>query len=59
MEGNVCFQTDWASLIVARKFTIFVLFYFHCNLRVIFQVQAPGCLYLETFLCYCFGGFIH
>ena len=40
------FKLDWASLIVGRKFTVFA----HCftlYLRAIFQVQAPGCLYLE------------
>ena len=26
--GNCAFQTDWASLIVGRKFTVFALFYF-------------------------------
>ena len=35
----------WASLIVGSKFTIFALFYLY--LRAIFQVQAPGGLYLE------------
>ena len=40
------FKLDWASLIVGSKFTVFA----HCftlYLRAIFQVQAPGCLYLE------------
>ena len=27
-EGNLRFKIDWASLIVERKFTVFVLFYF-------------------------------
>ena len=35
----------WASLIVGSKFTVFALFYLY--LRAIFQVQAPGGLYLE------------
>ena len=26
-EGNLRFKIDWASLIVARKFTVFALFY--------------------------------
>ena len=46
MEGNLRFKLDWASLIVGSKFTVFA----HCftlYLRAIFQVQAPGCLYLE------------
>ena len=29
MEGNLRFKTDWASLIVGRKFTIFALFYLY------------------------------
>ena len=28
MEGNLRFKSDWASLIVGLKFTIFTLFYF-------------------------------
>ena len=27
MEGNLRFKTDWASLIVESKFTVFALFY--------------------------------
>ena len=33
------FKIDWASLIVARKFTVFALFYFVFEEN--FQVQAP------------------
>ena len=36
MEGNLCSKTNWASLIVGRKFTLFLY------LKAIFQVQAPG-----------------
>ena len=53
MEGNLCFEIDWASVIVGIKFTVFALFYsvFEGN----FQVQAPpprgggatGSVYLE------------
>ena len=39
------FKIDWVSLIVGRKFAVFALFYF--VLEGIFQVQAPGGLYLE------------
>ena len=39
-EGNLRFKTDWASLIVERKFTVFALFYFVFEGN--FQVQAPG-----------------
>ena len=39
------FKTDWASHIGGKKFT--VLFVFTLYLRAIFQVQAPGGLYLE------------
>ena len=54
MEGNFHFQIDWASHIIVSKFTIFALFYF--VFEVIFQVQAPGNLYLKGqfhsgFLC--------
>ena len=28
MEENLHFEIDWDSLIVARKFTVFALFYF-------------------------------
>ena len=45
MEGNLRFKIDWASLIVRSKFTVFVCF--TLSLRAIFQVQAPGSLYLE------------
>ena len=31
-EGNLRFKIDWASVIVGRKFTVFVLFYFVCDL---------------------------
>ena len=27
----MCFQIDWASLIVGSKFTVFALFYFVCE----------------------------
>ena len=40
------FKIDWASLIVGRKSTVFLCFTLH--LRAIFQVQAPGSLYLEV-----------
>ena len=40
MEGNLRFNVDWASLIVGRKFTVFVLFYF--VFEGDFQVQVPG-----------------
>ena len=46
VSGNLRFKLDWASLIVGSKFTVFA----HCftlYLGAIFQVQAPGGLYLE------------
>ena len=58
MEGKLGFKIDWASLIV----NIFGLFSLY--LRAIFQVHAPGGLYLEgrfnggVFLRYRFGGLI-
>ena len=60
MEGNLHFKIDWASLIVGRKFTIFVSFYF--VFKGNFQVQAPRGPYIwrgdltEGFLLYEFGG---
>ena len=56
------FKIDWASLIVRRKFTIFVLFYYVFGGN--FQVQAPWRAYIwrgdltEGFLHYEFGGLI-
>ena len=40
MEGNLRFKIDCASLIVGRKFTVFVLFHFVFEGN--FQVQGPG-----------------
>ena len=40
MEGNLRFKIVWAILIVGRKFTVFVLFYFVFEGN--FQVKAPG-----------------
>ena len=39
MAGNLRFKIDWASPIVARKFTVFALFYFVFEGN--FQVKAP------------------
>ena len=39
MEGNLRFKIDWAILIVGRKFTVFVFFYFVFEDN--FQGQAP------------------
>ena len=62
----MCFKIEWASLIVGRKFTVFVLFYFRFEGN--FQVQASagggGGAYIwrgdltEGFLSYDFGGLI-
>ena len=40
MGGDLRFKIDWASHIVRRKFTVFVLFYYVFEGN--FQVQAPG-----------------
>ena len=45
MEGNLHFKIDWASFIVGSKFTVLLCFTLY--LRAIFQVEAPGGLYLE------------
>ena len=61
-ERNFRFKICWASLIVGSKFTVLLCCTF--DLRAIFQVQAPGGLYLEGrfnggfFLCYRVGGLI-
>lgn len=57
MEGNSCFQIDWASLIVGSKFIIFAsMLYF--ALTAIFQVQTPRGLMLvgwfSVFFFVCF-----
>ena len=43
-EENLRFKTDWASLIVGRKLTVFALFYFAFEGN--FQVQAPRGAYI-------------
>ena len=56
------FKIVWASLIVGRKFTVFVLFYFVFERN--FQVQVPQGAYIrrgdvtEGFLRYELGGLI-
>ena len=61
-EGNLRFKMDWASLIVERKFNVFVSFYFVFEGN--FQVQAPQRAYIRTgdvtegFLRYEFGELI-
>ena len=44
MEGNLRFKINWASIIVGRKFTIFVL---PLYLREISKYKPPRGLYLE------------
>ena len=62
MEGNLRFKIDWANPIVARKFTVFCLFYFVFEGN--FQEKAPRGAYIwrgdltEGFLRYEFGGLI-
>ena len=46
MEGNLRFKIDWASLILGRKFTVFLCFTSY--LRAISKYKPPkGGLYLE------------
>ena len=45
MEGNLCFKTDWVSLIDGRKFPI--LLHFTLYLRAISKYKPLGVLYLE------------
>ena len=62
MEGNLRFKIDWASPIVARKFTVFVCFTLY--LRAISKKKSPRGAYIwrgdltEGFLGYEFGGLI-
>ena len=62
MEGNLSFKTDWASLIVGSKFTVFALFYFVYESN--FPSTSPQRGYIWRgdltvgFLCYRFGGFV-
>ena len=62
MEGNLCLEIDWASLIVGSKFTIFALFYFVFWGN--FPSTSPHGAYVwrgdltEGFLHYEFGGLI-
>ena len=57
------FKIDWASLIVGRKFTVFVLFYFVFEGN--FPSTNPGGAYIrkgdltDGFLYYRFEGLIH
>ena len=57
-EGNLRLKIDWASLILRRKFTVFLCF------TLYLRVQAPRGAYIwrgdltERFLRYEFGGLI-
>ena len=53
MEGNLCFQIDWASLIAGSKFTVFALFFF-----VLSKYKLRGVDLTEGFLHYRFAGLI-
>ena len=63
MEGNLRFNIDWASLVVERIFTIFILC-FALYLRAISKYKSPGGAYIprgdltEGFLRYEFGRLI-
>ena len=61
-EGNLHFKTDWASLMVGNKFTVFALLYFVFEGN--FPSQSPRGTYIwrgditEGFLHYGFRGLI-
>ena len=63
MEGNLCFKTNWANLIVGSKFTAFALFYFVFEGN--FPSTSPLGAYIwrgdlmEGFLHYRFGGSLY
>ena len=44
-EGNLRPKIDWPSLILGRKFTVFLCFTLH--LRAVSQFKPPGRLYFE------------
>ena len=62
MEGNLHLKIDWASLLLGRKFTVFLCFTLY--LTDISQVQAPCGAYIlggdltEGFLRYQLRGLI-
>ena len=60
-EGNLLFKIDWASLIVASRFTVFALFYFVLEGKYISNYKPPGAYIwrgdlTRGFLSYRFGG---
>ena len=60
-EGNLLFKIDWASLIVASRFTVFALFYFVLEGKYISNYKTPGAYIwrgdlTRGFLSYRFGG---
>ena len=44
MEGNLRLKIDWVSLILGRKFTVFLSFTLH--LRAISKYKPPGKAYI-------------
>ena len=42
MEGNLRFKIDWVSLIVGRKFTVFVFLFLFLHLRAFPSRSPPG-----------------
>ena len=62
MEENLCFRIDWASLIIATKFTVFALFNFVFEGN--FPNTSPRGAYIwrghlrKGFFRYRFGGLI-
>ena len=60
-EGNLRLKIDWASLILGRKFTVFLCFTLY--LGAISKFKPPGAYIwrgdlTEGFLCYEFGALI-
>ena len=64
VRREICvFKIDWASLVVGRKFAIFVLFYLFCIRGQISSTSPPGAYIrrgdlTDGFLRYDFGGLI-
>ena len=49
-EGNLRFKSDWASLILRRKFTVFLCFTLHLRAISKYNPTALAGLYLERFI---------
>ena len=49
-EGNLRFKSDWVSLILGRKFTVFLCFTLYLRAISKYKPTAPAGLYLERLI---------